>query len=78
MSVLLAGNGLKGSFAHNIDAYQSWGAEVSKHANKDDTAFLLGYSKRLVDGALTKARIQNNGNVTLLYEAVSRLLPPSD
>lgn len=64
-----AGEGLRGSFAHNIDAYQSYGAEVSKPARSNDATFLLGYSKRLMDGALAKARIQNDGNVTLLYEA---------
>ena len=69
--VMSAGEGLRGSFAHNIDAYQSYGAEVSKPARSNDATFLLGYSKRLMDGALAKARIQNDGNVTLLYEAVS-------
>ncbi|DBA78161.1 TPA: hypothetical protein ACH3X2_008127 [Trebouxia sp. C0005] len=64
-----AGDALKASFAHNIDAYQSYGAEVYKNAHSEDVSFLLGYSKRLRDGALTKAKVQNNGNVTLLYEA---------
>ena len=66
-----AGDALKASFAHNIDAYQSYGAEVYKNAHSEDVNFLLGYSKRLRDGALTKVKVQNNGNVTLLYEAVS-------
>ncbi len=68
-----AGDALKASFAHNIDAYQSYGAEVYKNAHSEDVNFLLGYSKRLRDGALTKAKVQNNGNVTLLYEAVSAI-----
>ena len=68
-----AGDALKASFAHNIDAYQSYGAEVYKNAHSKDVNFLLGYSKRLRDGALTKAKVQNNGNVTLLYEAVSTI-----
>lgn len=71
---------LKAAYAHNIDAYQSVGAEVSKVARSDaEVNVMLGYSKRLVDGALAKARVQNNGMVTLLYESVSpkRLLCPS-
>ena len=72
-ALLLAGNMLKAAYAHNIDAYQSVGAEVSKAAREEaaDVHVMLGYSKRLTDGALLKAKIQNSGMVTLLYEAVS-------
>lgn len=68
-----AGNMLKAAYAHNIDAYQSVGAEVSKAAREDaaNVHVMLGYSKRLTDGALVKARVQNSGLVTLLYESVS-------
>ena len=67
---------LKAAYAHNIDAYQSVGAEVSKVARSDaEVNVMLGYSKRLVDGALAKARIQNSGLVTLLYESVSNTMP---
>lgn len=64
---------LKAAYAHNIDAYQSVGAEVSKAAREDaaDVHVMLGYSKRLTDGALVKARAQNSGLLTLLYESVS-------
>ena len=67
---------LKAAYAHNIDAYQSVGAEVSKAAREDaaDVHVMLGYSKRLTDGALVKARIQNSGLLTLLYESVSTLV----
>lgn len=67
---------LKAAYAHNIDAYQSVGAEVSKAAREDaaDVHVMLGYSKRLTDGALVKARIQNSGLLTLLYESVSTTL----
>lgn len=64
---------LKAAYAHNIDAYQSVGAEVSKAAREEaaDVHVMLGYSKRLTDGALLKAKVQNSGLVTLLYESVS-------
>ena len=71
-TVTPAGNMLKAAYAHNIDAYQSVGAEVSKAARQDaEVNVLLGYSARLRDGALAKARVQNNGLVTFLYESVS-------
>lgn len=71
--LLFAGNMLKAAYAHNIDAYQSVGAEVYKAAREDaaDVHVMLGYSKRLTDGALVKARAQNSGLVTFLYESVS-------
>ena len=70
---------LKAAYAHNIDAYQSVGAEVSKAAREDaaDVHVMLGYSKRLTDGALVKARIQNSGLLTLLYESVSTTVASS-
>ncbi|KAL3141971.1 hypothetical protein ABBQ32_004617 [Trebouxia sp. C0010 RCD-2024] len=69
-----AGNMLKAAYAHNIDAYQSVGAEVSKAAREEaaDVHVMLGYSKRLTDGALLKAKVQNSGLVTLLYESELR------
>lgn len=69
---MCAGNTLKAAYAHNIDAFQSVGGEITKPLNNDsDVSIALGYSRRLVDGALAKAKLQNNGTVSLLYQTVS-------
>lgn len=79
VNVWLTGNTLKASYAHNIDAFQSVGGEVTKPLNNDsDVSIALGYSRRLVDGALAKAKLQNNGTVSLLYQTVSSSSPPLD
>ena len=73
---MFAGNTLKAAYAHNIDAFQSVGGEITKPLNNDsDVSIALGYSRRLVDGALAKAKLQNNGTVSLLYQTVSNSHP---
>ncbi|KAK9828428.1 hypothetical protein WJX81_007295 [Elliptochloris bilobata] len=57
------------SYAHNIDPTSSVGAEVTKKLEeKEATVFALGYAKRLDSGALAKARLDNTGIASLLYE----------
>jgi len=62
---------LKVAYTHNIDRSTSVGAEVSKRLGHEDsnTAFCLGYAKRLQGGSLAKLRLNNTGQASLLYQA---------
>ena len=61
ISLVDMGETLKLSYAHNIDARSTAGAEVQRKLNKDLTSFTLGYSRRLDNGAITKYRLDNTG-----------------
>jgi voltage-dependent anion channel protein 2 len=63
------GETVKITGAHTIDATQALAGEVSKAVHKDEaTLVTFGYLKRLENGALAKAKLDNNGILHLLYE----------
>lgn len=66
--VLTDGETVKGVYAHKVDATQTVGGEVIKSLSKETTSFTLGYQKRLSAGALFKARLNNSGITSLLYQ----------
>jgi voltage-dependent anion channel protein 2 len=68
ISLVDMGETLKLSYAHNIDARSTAGAEVQRKLNKDLTSFTLGYARRLDNGAITKYRLDNTGIASALYE----------
>lgn len=59
---------LKLSYAHNLTPTSTVGAEVTRKLSSSDTAFALAYAKKLQTGCLTKAKIDNSGLLSLLYE----------
>jgi voltage-dependent anion channel protein 2 len=63
---------VKATYAHNIDATTTAGAEISRklapEAGPGATNFLVGVAKRLEGGALTKLRLDNKGILSYLYE----------
>jgi voltage-dependent anion channel protein 2 len=59
---------LKLSYAHNLTSASTVGAEVARKLSSTDTTFALAYAKKLTSGCLTKAKIDNSGLLSLLYE----------
>lgn len=66
--VVTDGESVKATYAHKVDASQTVGGEVVKNLAKETTAFTLGYSKRMDSGATFKARLNNAGITSLLYQ----------
>jgi len=54
--------------AHNISRDQSIAAEITRPIKGGDVNVQLGILKRLDNGALVKAKIDNNGILSALYE----------
>ncbi len=59
--IVTDGDAVKVTYAHNIDATQTFGGEAVKHLNKEMTSFTLGYAKKLQAASLFKARLSNSG-----------------
>ncbi|KAJ9522514.1 hypothetical protein QJQ45_008353 [Haematococcus lacustris] len=59
---------VKVGYAHNVSSSTRVGAEVLRKLVSGDTSVILGYSKTLSTGALTKLKIDNSGLLTGLYE----------
>lgn len=62
------GETVKASFTHNVDSTMTVGGEVMHSLTKSTTGFTLGYAKKLDSGALFKARLDNTGLTSVLYE----------
>lgn len=62
------GETVKASFTHNVDSTMTVGGEVMHSLTKQTTGFTLGYAKKLDSGALFKARLDNTGLTSVLYE----------
>ncbi|KAL6774462.1 VDAC1 [Auxenochlorella protothecoides x Auxenochlorella symbiontica] len=61
-------NALSVLLAHRVAADTTIGAEVSRDLGSSATSFAIGSSRRLAGGALTKAKLENSGILSLLYE----------
>lgn len=62
------GQTLKLAYAHNITPTQTVGAELVRKLASGDTAFALGYARKLNTGAATKFRLDNTGALSIGYE----------
>ncbi|EFJ42744.1 hypothetical protein VOLCADRAFT_83511 [Volvox carteri f. nagariensis] len=59
---------LKLSFAHNLTATSTVGAEISRKLASNDTSFAVAYARKLSNGALTKVKLDGSGLLSALYE----------
>jgi len=62
------GEGLKGSYVHAINPSSTLGCEIVRKLTKGTTTFTLGASHKLESGAVAKAKIDNAGIASILYE----------
>ncbi len=60
-----------GMYAHGVTATATVGAEVAHNLSSKVTTFSAGVAKKLEAGTSVKARLDNNGLVSVLYEQVS-------
>lgn len=54
--------------AHRVTVDTSLGAEVVRDLSAGTTSFSFGVQRALAGGAVTKAKLENNGLLSLLYE----------
>lgn len=54
--------------AHRVAPATTIGAEVTRNLGSAETKFAVATSKKLEGGALSKAKLENNGVLSLLYE----------
>ena len=59
---------LKVAVSHNVSRDSALGAEFSRPVSGGDVAFTLGLARRLANGALVKAKVDNKGLASALYE----------
>merc|ERR1712216_958603 len=62
------GDTLKTSYVHSVSASTTVGGEVVRKFAKDTTNFTVGAAHKLENGASTKAKIDNTGIASILYE----------
>jgi len=62
------GDSVKASYVHTVSADTSVGGEVVRKFGADSTTFTVGAAHKLENGASTKAKIDNSGIASLLYE----------
>merc|ERR1712216_811370 len=62
------GDTLKASYVHSVSASTTVGGEVVRKFAKDTTNFTVGAAHKLENGAITKAKIDNTGIASILYE----------
>merc|ERR1711934_383084 len=62
------GDTLKASYVHSVSASTTVGGEVVRKFAKATTTFTLGAAHKLENGASTKAKIDNTGIASILYE----------
>lgn len=62
------GDTLKASYVHSVSASTTVGGEVVRKFAKDTTNFTVGAAHKLENGASTKAKIDNTGIASILYE----------
>lgn len=65
-------NTIKGLYAHKVNADVTVGAEVAHDVTGGATTFATGLSRRLASGALAKAKLDDKGVVSVLYETELR------
>merc|ERR1711970_734292 len=59
---------VKASYVHTVSDFTTVGGEVVRKFGKDSTTFTLGAAHKLENGASTKAKIDNAGIASILYE----------
>ena len=62
------GDTVKASYVHTVSDFTTVGGEVVRKFGKDSTTFTLGAAHKLENGASTKAKIDNAGIASILYE----------
>ena len=78
ITAILADKGetVKLSYTQNVDPETSIGAEVAHKLQQDSsTSVTLGYQRRLRGGGLSKVKLDNNGELAMLYESDINLNP---
>uniref|UniRef100_A0A7R9V2N3 Voltage-dependent anion-selective channel protein n=1 Tax=Chlamydomonas euryale TaxID=1486919 RepID=A0A7R9V2N3_9CHLO len=59
---------LKLAFVHKINPTKTVGAEVTRNLSNSGISFTLGYSEKLMCGALAKLKLDNTGLLSMMYE----------
>jgi len=52
---------------HSFAPGKAWGAEIVRQLSGSDTSLAVGYSQKLANGNLVKAKVDNTGVASLLY-----------